>query len=686
MSKMNEVTAAKGGLLILLDVPPGSAITLDGITRITPSPDQASAASSSSPLMSFGASAPFHRGLWIINNIPSCSCSSANNNNNNNDSGDFHLLVVRSGMHHNSKSNSNGSNGRGDCRTLPVGFVLTSSSSSSSSPASSRTASEFGYEWIFARKYDPYTEEISNNEVDELTMKNIVLAIQEGGGELGKFVISYDQFMGSNASANSNDAAMDDSDSNNLPSWDRRTSTITASYLQRRHGLSQGDKIVPSSDDPDDPDKSHTATSSMSATDSTTKTKKVENNKDGTSISYPPIPCIDPSITARQLTQHHGTRKYLSTLQSEKRTSLLFGRGVVGPNTDNSTDITGVGEYVWKDVLSQYYGRSKEEGGGRGNTNKTQQQSEGDFLADLELSFLLFLFVQCHTSLEHWRDAISMCALSTITMDELSTTTSSSTSTSTLSAALLHNHPQFFRQLLSILCHQLSCIETDFFQEVEYSSGENNFMVCALRRLCNACESSSVNSKRKRGDGDREMECLKSMSQDIRQLVRDRFGLDLSSAADVKVDDDDDDDDEDIMEVEEIAPVIYEDDDDNNNNNRTGLDHQEVINNLEYDDANDDTEEDEEDGPVIIPYNEVEASMARSSSQPTQASKMWKESNQQQHYHHNKEYPLLYAAMTVDEDEVMACARILDEAKDVSLVREAAAYLEEVEANRGNMF
>ena len=42
--------------------------------------------------------------------------------------------------------------------------------------------------------------------------------------------------------------------------------------------------------------------------------------------------------------------------------------------------------------------------------------------------------------------------------------------------------------------------------------------------------------------------------------------------------------------------------------------------------------------------------------------------------------------MTPDEDEVMACARILDEAKDVSLVREAAAYLKEVEAHRGNMF
>ena len=43
---------------------------------------------------------------------------------------------------------------------------------------------------------------------------------------------------------------------------------------------------------------------------------------------------------------------------------------------------------------------------------------------------------------------------------------------------------------------------------------------------------------------------------------------------------------------------------------------------------------------------------------------------------------VLYAAMTEGEDEVMACARILDLRQDVSLVREAAAYLEQVEAHK----
>jgi AAR2 protein len=45
-------------------------------------------------------------------------------------------------------------------------------------------------------------------------------------------------------------------------------------------------------------------------------------------------------------------------------------------------------------------------------------------------------------------------------------------------------------------------------------------------------------------------------------------------------------------------------------------------------------------------------------------------------------YPILAAAVLDTEDIVMTCARALDEAKDVSLVREAAAYLEQVEAYR----
>ena len=45
-------------------------------------------------------------------------------------------------------------------------------------------------------------------------------------------------------------------------------------------------------------------------------------------------------------------------------------------------------------------------------------------------------------------------------------------------------------------------------------------------------------------------------------------------------------------------------------------------------------------------------------------------------------YPLLVASIMPQEDILMTCARALDDARDVSLVREAAAYLEEVEQQK----
>ena len=49
---------------------------------------------------------------------------------------------------------------------------------------------------------------------------------------------------------------------------------------------------------------------------------------------------------------------------------------------------------------------------------------------------------------------------------------------------------------------------------------------------------------------------------------------------------------------------------------------------------------------------------------------------------HRTRYPLLFAAMQPHEDILMVCARALDTQTDVSLVREAAKYLEEVEARK----
>eukprot|EP00591_Stephanopyxis_turris_P009834 CAMPEP_0195529034 /NCGR_PEP_ID=MMETSP0794_2-20130614/31439_1 /TAXON_ID=515487 /ORGANISM="Stephanopyxis turris, Strain CCMP 815" /LENGTH=152 /DNA_ID=CAMNT_0040660273 /DNA_START=184 /DNA_END=642 /DNA_ORIENTATION=+ len=83
--------------------------------------------------------------------------------------------------------------------------------------------------------------------------------------------------------------------------------------------------------------------------------------------------------------------------------------------------------------------------------------------------------------------------------------------------------------------------------------------------------------------------------------------------------------------------------------------------------------DDDEDGPVIVPMDEFEDSLARSVAEVSHQ-------NLPRSNEHVKKYPLLFASMTSQEDEVMACARILNACSDVSLVREAAAYLQEVES------
>jgi A1 cistron-splicing factor AAR2 len=103
--------------------------------------------------------------------------------------------------------------------------------------------------------------------------------------------------------------------------------------------------------------------------------------------------------------------------------------------------------------------------------------------------------------------------------------------------------------------------------------------------------------------------------------------------------------------------------------------------NTQQDSDEDDEEMDDEDGPVIVPNDEVEASISRSSLDAQYSQKYGVQINKDIEQH-RKEYPLLFAAVTPHEDVVMACARILDAGNDVSLVREAAAYLEDVEAYR----
>lgn len=100
--------------------------------------------------------------------------------------------------------------------------------------------------------------------------------------------------------------------------------------------------------------------------------------------------------------------------------------------------------------------------------------------------------------------------------------------------------------------------------------------------------------------------------------------------------------------------------------------------NVRIQELDDSMEEDDEDGPIVLSTEDFEAALARSSSTNNSSADSSIPMDIRQ------AYPLLVAATMhhQQEDILMACARILDEKTDVSLVREAAAYLEEVEQRK----
>jgi len=550
-----ESLSLSGGIVVLIDAPPRISVTPDGVTRVTP-PGPTPAG-----------------GLFLIGGVPSSG---------------FHLLSVRCGASATSRGGGAGS--------LPVGFVVAPDDCSCSS--SDACASEFGYHWALARRYDPRTEEMSFEDVDGPTLRNILGAARDGG-ELSRFVMTYDQFMSAPASSSSSSGggveygkgAFEDG---SILSWARRTSLISTDFLGKCHGLKHGDKLVPSSD-------------GEHSSDSNQQAAAIE---DGRSLAYPSIPCIDGEVPARQLMQHTGTRLYLSKLSPNVRTWLISGVAMSGNFSATSPE-----EFVWNAIVS----------------------SEEHFLADIALSFEMFLFLHCQSSMEHWRDAVAMSSLS--------------------ARAMLARRPGFYLKLISTLRCQLAFIEADFFQDAEYSSGEGNFIVQALKRLCGACDGLN---KRKRHGGDL-LDKLKLESQNLKSLTSERFGSNIFGC-DAENDLDDDMD---------IVDTIAYGEDNKMEQEANILTRPKRHNSKEM--MQKEESDSEEEGPVVLDYNEVESSLARSSVGCSAIRLGGK---------HMHAYPLLYAAMGPGEDEVMTCARILDLRQDVSLVREAAAYLEQVEAHK----
>ena len=555
------------GIIALLDLPPGTSVAVDGSTH-TIRRDDFVGVSSVPPTGFHFVAVSSASDISASSEIGSCDGRSANNNDRS--------IPRPSALH-------------------TTGFVLMMDNEEESPHI---TREENG-SWIVARRYDAQTEEISSTPIDNATSSNLLKTANNG--TIGPHrIVPYERFI---------------TGQQPVEKWNEMTAYVSQTLLNRR-GIVSGSKIIPGAYEEEDGDEAYT---------SSVKTPKVN---DGSSICYPPIPCIQGSSSSASFpahisrASHAGTKRYLSNLSPSDRTALFM-------DAEPGSKILDI---VLKEI---YEGRWEE------------------LVGDIQLSFLLFLYLGCLSSFEHWRDCISMLSFAS-------------------STAVLA-HVKLYACTIRTITRQLSWIEQDFFEEVEYSGG--NFFIPALNRFIMLCGES--------GD-----EVLLNAARELGRVAQSRFGVKLapvgykeaakeprsgqsSNFSNGSASSDDEEEEKVlVMEVDmrdgsaidvSAAPSTVN----------------ECNGDIEIPNYDSDEVEDDEDGPMIVSEEDVNASLARSASVTMREMKLTEEDKIDR-----QSYPLIYAAMTPQEDILMTCARVLDEAADVSLVREAAAYLEDVESKR----
>lgn len=204
---------------------------------------------------------------------------------------------------------------------------------------------------------------------------------------------------------------------------------------------------------------------------------------------------------------------------------------------------------------------------------------------------------------------------------------------STVSSTAMRKHAELYRNLLPLLAIQMTFMDPDFLDDTDLS--ENNVLVPSIKRLLSMLSKTFC----------LDSEILSSVQQ-FENVLTNRFPGHF------------------LTETEENAEYF-----DNMPQSMIQSDSE---------DDDDELEDENDDGPVIVSSEDVEASLKRLSTSTQGAPRgvpapVYPQSLRQ-------EYPFLFAAMMPNEDILMTCARALDDACDVSVVREAAAYLETVEA------
>jgi len=399
-----------------------------------------------------------------------------------------------------------------------------------------RTHVDNGTNWISAHRYDPTIEEINPSPLDKLTILNLENSIRSN--QLGPPSVICSSALFSETELNE---------------WLQATTFISESLFQSR-GIFHGCKIVPGAFQED--------TSKMKINHGSL------SHVDGTELHYPPIPILGGTLN--KWCRHNGTKKYLASLNPSQRTDFLV------KNQINSSAIALVDQ-----ILEEYYNNQWKE-----------------LLGDVQLSYIMFMHLQCLSSLEHWRDLIAMLSF--------------------VPVSRLEANSELYYNLVNIITLQMKYIDQEIFEELDFTEG--NFFLPAAKRLIATMKECNI---------DRLKEKSKQFEGSFRSLTSTNMNSHFSRCED----------------------------------------------HLSFTPCSDDSENDD-DGPTVVSAEEYDASLERSA----QGREEKVATLPIYPLEHRREYAILFASMQPHEDILMTCARALDTQSDVSLVREAAKYLEEVES------
>jgi len=546
--------------------------------------------------------------------------------------------------------------------------------------------------------------------------------------------------------------------------WREHLTNFISRTVLSHHALSgEGDKIVPGAFKADkdiDADANVDANANANAAEmqieqlnkvkaKSDKGKDGHPHQDGVTLQYPSIPCLqyeqvpvehkekDSIIKYKYKysyshgSSHEGTKRYLTSLSPQQRTAFFMNQNHRQNNKQNhlqsdvdmdmnlDMDMDTPADKVFHHVLRTYYHNAWQ-----------------DLMGDLQLSFCVFLSCSCLASLEHWRDTIYM--LSLVSHHTISSPASTSAS------SLDDGNVRLYYHLMDTIMHQLMNFDgngndngnTGILHDDDFAEG--NVFLPAIQKICHACKQAcacnmNVNASAD-GNSDAMFQKMNQRADALLQWMAKKFdlvdenvykysgsdgGSGSGSSSHVAV-------------GKEYNNKMDSYTNTTNNGNKITLNDNLTGGGmplaLDLDDSNmagtmpmwNTDADDDEDGPTIVAFEEVQASIDRQSlshdasamgdsCQSGQSNTIMvvnrnnnsndTDMNLNMNMRARTKYPFLFAAMEgarmtmtssssssapwqCKEDTIMTCARILEEQKDVTLVREAAAYLEEVEAFR----